>query len=372
MTQPALERFAATAEIVTDRATWGSLRGEWNRLAARSPVDCPMLRHEWFSAFLDAFAPDESLHVVIIRREGVLIAAAALVRRLARWHGFQHVALTALANPHSARFDVLADGPDALRSLWRALRACRGWDTIELRDVPDGGAGAGLAELASLDGHATDSWESMQTPYILLDRDQISSKFAQNLRRRRRRLEEIGQVDVQEVTGGPEVDAFLERGLALEAAGWKGRERTAIACRATTRAFYRSVAREAEAAGGLAFYGLTCGRRLVAFHFGLRHGGRYLLPKPAYDESLGACSPGQLLMAEVVSRSRASGLVELDFLGPAMPWKLDWTPRVRRHHWHWIYAPTLRGRALWLARAAAAKPLKRWAAGAVTRVPWRR
>ncbi|MHB8418014.1 MAG: GNAT family N-acetyltransferase [Myxococcales bacterium] len=362
---------APTAVIVAHRAAWAALRPEWNRLAESSPVDCPMIRHEWFSAFADGFAPGRPLHVVAVYRDGRLTAAAALLRRSASYRGLRHVCLTALANPHSSRFDVLAESPADLRALWQALRSAGGWDAIELRDVPEAGRAVELVELARQEGFATGAWESMQTPYVKLDERKISAKLGQNLRRRRRRLEELGAVEVREITGGEELDAFLERAFALEASGWKGREGTAIACQPATRAFYRALAREAERQGWLSLHGLFSGGRLTAFHFGLRQGGRYFLPKPAYDEALGACSPGQLLMAEVLERCRSRGLFELDFLGPSMPWKLDWTDRQRRHAWYWIYAPTARGEALRLARAVAAGAAGRWKRQLAGRFPWR-
>jgi CelD/BcsL family acetyltransferase involved in cellulose biosynthesis len=41
----------------------------------------------------------------------------------------------------------------------------------------------------------------------------------------------------------------------------------------------------------------------------------------------------------------ARGLAEFDFLGPAMTWKRDWTDRVRRHDWLYVFRGA-RGRLL--------------------------
>jgi CelD/BcsL family acetyltransferase involved in cellulose biosynthesis len=106
------------------------------------------------------------------------------------------------------------------------------------------------------------------------------------------------------------------------------------------------VAAGAAARGGLAIRALTLDGRPVAVHLGLVHRGVYALPKTAYDESLGAVSPGQLLHAEVVAECEARGLGELDFLGPDMEWKRDWAPRHRPHDWLYVYRPSLAGRAL--------------------------
>jgi CelD/BcsL family acetyltransferase involved in cellulose biosynthesis len=148
------------------------------------------------------------------------------------------------------------------------------------------------------------------------------------------------------VGGGDEVSTFLDRFFALEAAGWKGRQGTAIARDERTAFYYRSVAAVAAREGWLALRSLELDGRPVAMHFGLRYGGVYSLPKPAYDEALRACSPGQLLFREVVAESEAAGLREIDFLGPDMPWKRDWVPELRPHDWIHVYRPGLTGAAL--------------------------
>ncbi len=350
----------SSSEVIADRGSWMALRSRWNALAAASPFDWPMVRHEFLTIFLDNFAPEVRLRVVVVRREETLAAGAALASRRCSYHGLPYSALTSLSNVHSGRFDLLALDDDAVRGLWRQIRALPGWDVIELRDVPYGGRAEQLVALAARDGFLTGRWESMRTPFVdLKDGPPPSAKLRQNLRSRRRRLEEVGPVRVEELEGGA-IDAFLERGFALEAAGWKGREGTAIAKDPATRGFYRELAHEAARLGWLSLWGLSAGDRLVAFQFGLRAGGRQYLPKPAYDEGLGFCSPGQLLMEEVLESCRRRGLAEFDFLGPSMAWKRDWTPYDRVHAWHFIHRPTLTGRALWSLRFWVAPTVHRW------------
>jgi CelD/BcsL family acetyltransferase involved in cellulose biosynthesis len=71
--------------------------------------------------------------------------------------------------------------------------------------------------------------------------------------------------------------------------------------------------------------------------------GRYFLLKPAYAEEHKDCSPGQLLMREVLLDLVKEGIDELDFLGPMMPWKRDWTALFRAHSWIYIHRADLRG-----------------------------
>ncbi|HZA51944.1 MAG TPA: GNAT family N-acetyltransferase, partial [Myxococcaceae bacterium] len=162
----------------------------------------------------------------------------------------------------------------------------------------------------------------------------------------RRKLEEKGRISLERIEVSGELAHQLEEGLELERSGWKGRGGTAIAQDEATRGFYSELARTAADLGALALYFLRLDGRAVAFHYALQYGGRYLLLKPAYDEAIKECSPGQLLMDEVLKACVERGLSEFDFLGPDMVWKRDWTDRVRPHHWLFIFRESVLGRAL--------------------------
>jgi CelD/BcsL family acetyltransferase involved in cellulose biosynthesis len=356
---------------VTDRATFMELESEWNALVGAT-ADEPFYRHEFLRVWMDNFAAEQRQRVLTLRDgEGRLTAALPLMAGRASMYGVPVRQLSATANPHSCRFDLVAREPEAAAGTFLShLRQDPSWDVLLLTDVPEGGAGWKLYEAAKEAGMPVGTWESLRSPYIPLPgswdeyQKTLQSKFKANCRRRRRKLEEKGLVQVERVEGGLELEARLEEGFALEASGWKGRRGTAMAQDARTRGFYSELAREAGYAGRLALYYLRLDGRAVAFQYALEYGGRYFLLKPGYDESLSDCSPGQLLMEEVLRDCMTRGLREFDFLGPDMVWKRDWTDKVRRHTWLYIFNDTTFGRALCAAKfrwaPAAREVAARW------------
>jgi CelD/BcsL family acetyltransferase involved in cellulose biosynthesis len=337
-------------EEVRGRAAFAALRAEWDALIARGPADVPFASHEWLSAWLDAFAPTAAPLVLVAREvAGRALGMAAFLEE--RRRGV--VRLLAPANDHSCRFEW-ALGPDpgtAVAALWAHLRDRVRWDVLVLRDVPrDGPTSTWLEPLARADGHLAGRWESLRTPWIPLGgkpaEERTGAKFRANLRRRARRLQELGAVAVRRAEAPGEVDAALADFLALEASGWKGQGGTAIALDHALVGFYARVARDASARGALAIRSLTLDGRPVAVHLGMVHRGAYLLPKTAYDEALAHVSPGQLLQREVLAECEARGLARFDFLGPDMPWKRDWEPEHAPHDWLYVYRPSLAGRAM--------------------------
>lgn len=335
---------------VRGRTSFDRLRAEWDAVVARGPADVPFASHGWISAWLDAFAPSAAPLVLVARdAAGAPLGMAAFLEE--RRRGV--VRLLAPANDHSCRVEwaLGADAGTAVAALWGHLRDRVEWDVLLLRDVPrDGPTSVLLEPLARADRHPTGRWESLRTPVVRLGggsaEERTSARFRANLRRRARRLQELGAVAVRRSDGAGDVDAALSDFLAVEASGWKGKGGTAIALDPALVRFYRAIARDAAARGALAIRTLTLDGRPVAVHLGLVHRGVYLLPKTAYDESLGYVSPGQLLQREVLAECEARGLAAFDFLGPDMPWKSDWEPAHAPHDWLYVYRPSVAGRAL--------------------------
>ncbi len=348
---------AARVHEVTDRAAFMALESEWNALVETTSNEL-FYRHEFLRIWWDNFAPGARPRVLTLRdTDGRLSAALPLWEERTSMYGMPARQLSAMANVHSCRFDLLAREPDlAARAFLSHLRETGGWDVLRLTDVPDGGAAWRLHAAAREAGLPVGEWESLQSPYIPLpaSRDAylgtLQSKFKANCRRRRRKLEEKGRVSFERVDGGLELEGRLEEGFLLEQSGWKGERGTAMAQDARTRGFYTELARDAAYRGRLALYFLRLDGRPVAFHYGLEYGGRYFLLKPGYDEGLKECSPGQLLMEEVVGACIDKGLHEFDFLGPDMVWKRDWTDKARRHTWLYVFNDSALGRALCAAK----------------------
>jgi CelD/BcsL family acetyltransferase involved in cellulose biosynthesis len=365
-----LSAALAVGEI-SERAAFMALEPEWDALVAASD-DQPFYRHAFLRSWLDHFAPARRWRILIARNElGTLVGALALVEERAWMFGVLVRQLVAAANPHSCRFDLIArDRTHVGQAFLRHLSADKNWDVLRLIDVPQGGAASHLYEQARAQGLPVGIWQSINSPYVSLPVTHdallasLHSKLKANCRRRRKKLEARGAVSVERVTGGPQLGARLAEAFTVEQSGWKGALGTAIGQSAATRGFYTELAHTAAAEGWLSLYFLRCGGRAVAFQYGLTYRGKYLLLKPGYDEAFKECSPGQLLMHEVLRDCIERGLSELDFLGPDMLWKRDWTDRARAHIWLFVFRDSALGRTLREAKfgwvPAARERLRRW------------
>ncbi len=352
-----IERGPLRVESLTGgREVFRTLASGWRDLCAEGPCDQPFYRPEWIAAWYEAFARGARMRVFVARRGKQIRAVLPLVECWGRIRGIPVRMLRGAANVHSCRFDLVhgaGDAEEAGRAVWRALAQSGGFEVLEIPAVPEGGLAHELLGWAEADGFPTGRWESMRTPYVPLPGgnggiDEVlgrtDAKFRANVRRRRRKLEGKGEVTFERLDHA-DVDT-LQAFYELEQAGWKGERGTAIGCDKSTRLFYDRIAYWAEAQRCLSMYVLRLDGRPVAMHYGLTWGDRYFLPKPAFDETHRECSPGQLLVQEVLNDCVERGLGEFDFLGPWMDWKADWTEHVRPHHWCYVFRRGALGRAL--------------------------
>jgi CelD/BcsL family acetyltransferase involved in cellulose biosynthesis len=119
------------------------------------------------------------------------------------------------------------------------------------------------------------------------------------LRRRWRRLSEIGATLIATSTEPAAVDAAIGNFLALEAGGWKGRAGTAAAAREELRGFVRAAVSSLAREGKVAIGRLLVDGRAIAATIVLRSGRSAWFWKIAYDETFARFSPGVMLSVAV-------------------------------------------------------------------------
>lgn len=131
------------------------------------------------------------------------------------------------------------------------------------------------------------------------------------LRRQRRRLERLGTLRLRRLAAAEAVGPWVEAYLGLEAAGWKGRQGTALARDEADRAFFADLCQGLHAAGMLAFDALQLDGRPIAMACSLRASRASDAPefvfKIAYDETLGRQSPGMQLQLDLIAERHGAG-----------------------------------------------------------------
>jgi CelD/BcsL family acetyltransferase involved in cellulose biosynthesis len=317
------------------------LAAEWDALADRTGA-APFTRPGWIEAWWRAFGGGRGrLEILALRRDGRLAGVLPLVR-------LGNVVSSTTSDWMSA-YDPPAEDGDAAAALAAALFASRP-RRVELRQLPLGHAvRESCTEAALATGYRLVEGPVERAPYVPLSGDWeryqagLDRKLRSEIRRRRRRLEEQGELRLEVSDGGERLDELLAEGFRLEAAAWKGEAGTAIASDAATLRYYREGADWARRRGILRLAFLRLDGRPLAFDYCLEEAGVHYLLKIGYDPAFRRFGPGVIMREAMVARAFAAGLSRYEFLGIDMAFKLEWTRSVWEKPWIRAFAPSPAG-----------------------------
>ncbi len=133
-------------------------------------------------------------------------------------------------------------------------------------------------------------------------KESLGSRHYKEFRRLGRRLADQGVVEHNVARTQDDVRHAIEQFLTLEASGWKGRQRTAMAIDRYRAAFAREAVHRMSEQDMCRIHTLTLDGRTIASLVVFVEAGVAYTWKTAYDETLAAFSPGVLLMMAVTGQ----------------------------------------------------------------------
>ncbi len=179
-----------------------------------------------------------------------------------------------------------------------------------------------------------ESWESFQK--------KISSSRRSSLRRLNKIAEESGELKTEIFCPSPaNVDKYLDEIFSVEAAGWKSRFGTAMQMNSKLGLFFRSYSKNAAELGFLRICFLRINGKAIAVQIGLEYANRFWSLKIGFDEEWSKCSPGILLMNEVIHYAFEKKLEAVELLGSDEPWLHIWTDLHREMITYRIYPSSI-------------------------------
>lgn len=282
---------------------------QWEELAAQALEPNPFYEHWMLRPALELLGGAEVELACVWR--GATLELLVPVQRLPRYRGLPVRALCAWRHKHCLIGTPLvraACAADALAALLGWMRKARGASVLELNYLTAGG----LFHQALVDALAHCGMPSLaggRYTRALLRRHRdaesyiaaaLDAQARSNLRRRERRLREHGALTRRLLRPGDDVGRWIDEFLRLEAAGWKGRRGSALACTEANRRFAVAALTRAFERGRLLMVGLDLDARPVARYCAFAAGEGAFAFKTAYDEELRNGSPGILAELEMI------------------------------------------------------------------------
>ncbi len=308
--------------LAVQREGLDQLAPQWRDLLARSWLPLPFLSPTWLRVWWPEFGGDRELLLLSVRRGRELVGVAPLMRedgRLAFAGDTQvcdYMDFPAAAGSEPA---VLAA---ILRSLcrqdWRelVLWAVRD-DSPTLAALPAVCADLGL----SLDVQLEDVCPRVRLPaswqeYLA----GLNKKDRHELRRKLRKLMDVGDVGLAVLTAPHDVEAALDDFLRLHTASRA--EKAAFMSPEMIR-FFRGLVSAFSREGAVEMIFLTLDGVRTAGVLCFRSEGELLLYNSGYDPGYAGLSVGLLSKALALQHAIAEGLSRFDLLRGAEPYKYD-------------------------------------------------
>ncbi|MDQ3987090.1 MAG: GNAT family N-acetyltransferase [Actinomycetota bacterium] len=316
-----------------------TLEHAWEELASRTGA-VPWVHPGWIRAWWTAFGRG-SLEIIALE-EGARLRALLPLRR---WLG----GLWSTSNWHTPTIEIVADGDDAALELVGELMGKRP-RSVSLYFLERGDPSSNwFRRGAARRGFRIRERLLERSPFVTIHgpwetyESSLNKKLRSEIRRRRKRLQEQGELVLEVVDGGRRLNSLLDQGFKVEAAGWKGERKSAIAARPETDVFYREVARWASSRGWLRLAFLRLDGVPIGFDYCIEAGGAHYLLKTGFDPSYQKYGPGMIMRYEMLKRAFSSPLDSYEFLGRDEDWKLQWTDTVRERVALQCFAPSVRG-----------------------------
>ena len=294
-----------------------SLLAEWDALAAQASEPNPFGERWYLEAALSALGSD-TIRIAAVRDES-LIGVMPLTAQN-RYAGLPIAHMQNWLN-HNAFLGTPLVRKGAEREFWAAMLS-------QLDGAPESGLFLHLAGMAINEPVAAaleSQCQSEKRRFALVHREDrallarglspdayweqnVRGKKRKELRRQHKRLAEEGVMTFERGDGSNRLDQWITDFLALEKAGWKGENGSALDCADETRSLFSSALQGAATAGKLELLTHYLDDRPIAML------ANFLTPpaafsfKTAFDENYARFSPGVLLQIENLALLERDGI----------------------------------------------------------------
>ena len=292
---------SAVRALLRPASAIGELAADWTALAAEASEPNPFAEHWFVAVSLATLWAGRDVRLLEVRRGARLIGVMPLVietgyahlpvRYVRYWQHDHHFLATPLvaAGEERAFWDAALDALD--ESDWAP-------NFLHLRYMAeDGPVHRALPRGTVVHRRLRALLKSELGPDAYFEQA-VRPKKRKELRRLRSRLAELGELRMRRLEDPAELPVWCDDYLALEAAGWKGREGSALAADPLTTRFFRDTLAAAQAAGRLQFLRLDLNGRAIAMLVNFVTPPGSFSFKTVFDEAYARFSPGVLLQIE--------------------------------------------------------------------------
>lgn len=348
-----------SCSTITTAEEFAALAEPWDCLVRAMPRPSPFLLHGWLDEWWRHRGGRADVGVHVAYRDGRLVAALPLMVR--RHFGLRIAAFLGDAGYGVPLADLLvAAGEPPATAVALVRHAMARYDCADLRDVPT------TSHLAAASHGDCSLFERLEAPVLDVSAGwetvlaaKVQAKNRREVQRLRRRLAELGAVDVSIARSREDLVPALQEAFRLHALRWDGRFDGSDFGTGEGRRFEEAALLRLADLDVPRIVTLKVDGRAIAFTYYFALGGRMIGYRTAFDPDLARHSPGLLIMLSTIEAAAAEGLTTIEFLGGAEPYKMNLADRPEPLYELCGLAASPQGRAYVTWRTASVRMRKR-------------
>jgi len=341
--------------VVQDIAEFHKLEAEWNILTENYKHHVPFLCFDWFKIWLKHFLNANKLFILLVYKEDHLSAIAPFIIKNEKFRGIiKAKKIELIGNVHSpVRNFIFLDSNNGTRKgnlidIFDYLKTqFKDWDIIELEPIPEEDPTFTIIEFviskAGLKKRQYNCFGDWYLDEINYSGEEYIKKRPKNtrleLKRRKKRLEELGKLEFQIGKDKDKLDHFINLYHEVRGKSWKHPETDIL-----FQGDFRQLAAEK---GWLRFGFLFLNSSAIAAQLRIVSNGVAYFMDTVHDPNYNQFGPGSVLRAEFTKYLiDVDKVKEIDNLRGDEPYKKEWTPKRRERMGITIFNNTLKGQLL--------------------------
>jgi CelD/BcsL family acetyltransferase involved in cellulose biosynthesis len=332
-------------ETISRLKDFARLGGQWDELVRSMQRPSPFLLHAWLLEWWRHYGERRALTIHVAKRGDRLVGALPMCRtrrfglRVTEFLGGTGAPLADL---------LLAPGEDANTGAELAARiATVSIDYADLFGMPRDSRLAAAVPRGSLT-----LMERQESPVLDLNADweafyasKLSGKARSERRRHRRRLEDLGVVEVSVTRTPDELGPAFDEAVRIHALRWKGRRESSGFSKPDGSAFRRAAVLRLTQQGLSRLVTLRVDQRAIAFALYLQYERTLYGLTMGFDPEFAAYRPGNETLLCSLEQAAREGVERVEFLGADAFYKRRLADRFEPIHEGIGLASTIRGRA---------------------------
>ena len=325
--------------IITRREEVTVGREEWNQLLSGSETDTVFQTYEWIWSWWKVFGHRHTLILVEVRDGDKLLALGPMMLGKV-W--MQRV-LRFIGDENSDYCDFIAGDrkSDALGAILDTAAAIKGWDVIELKNIPAASSTvASVRDFCDRSGKGLVERNEIVCPTLIVKGHEEHARRVASGKTIRRRYNFLRKSENFKILHLEEVDEALrcfDHFAAQHIRRWSDTPAPSLFLKMANREFYRELIRTLLPQGRLIFTVLEYEGNPIAYHFGFDYGSKIIWYKPSYDPGYARLSPGSVLLTHLIEYCLERGYKELDFGIGDEPFKRRYANHLNRNVHYMIY-----------------------------------